>query len=626
MKLFLQGDLDGLQPGIEELEKEYAFCISKQGLLIKIEQWKKERIEVSLTHQGGFIGFKEKIHFFRALGLLLEHAREKSTFHLCEHPQFILNGAMLDCSRNAVLKPDQIHRLMRKMAIMGLNLVMLYMEDTYELAAQPYFGYKRGRYTQEELLHIDEYADQFGIEVIPAIQTLAHLSNFLRWSSSQRFKDTDDILLAGSKDTSELINQMLLSATQPFRSKRVHIGMDEAHFLGRGEFLNQHGFSSAYSIMSSHLNQVYQMAKSLELRPMMWSDMYFRMASSTGSYYDDQAVIPQAVLNDIPKDMQYVYWDYYHEDEDFYQEFLQKHQQFGSDPIFAGGLWTWNGNSVHYQKAFRTTHPALMACKKAGVKEVIATLWGDDGAETDPFTSLLGLQLYAEHGYSLEVTDDKLSKRFRFCSGAEMSSFLQLGELDLPPGSGDSQLEPANPAKYLLWQDPLTGLFDHHLDDVSLNHYYKDLHQSLQISGAQAGEWKSLFQVPAALCEVLSIKSELGCRIRKFYREKDRTSLHSLMKDEFPLLLEKINHLKWAHYSQWMERNKPFGWEILDIRYGGLRSRVETAIHRLTQYLEGTLTALPELEEKSLDYGEPGAISPYLRCNQYKDIISANPI
>ena len=40
----------------------------------------------------------------------------------------------------------------------------------------------------------------------------------------------------------------------------------------------------------------------------------------------------------------------------------------------------------------------------------------------------------------------------------------------------------------------------------------------------------------------------------------------------------------------------PFGWSRLDLRYGGLIARLETAGYRLGEYLEGRLSELPELE------------------------------
>ena len=44
---------------------------------------------------------------------------------------------MLDCSRNAVPRVEAVKMVLRKMALMGLNTLMLYTEDTYEVPEQP---------------------------------------------------------------------------------------------------------------------------------------------------------------------------------------------------------------------------------------------------------------------------------------------------------------------------------------------------------------------------------------------------------------------------------------------------------------------------------------------------------
>ena len=66
-------------------------------------------------------------------------------------------GVMLDCSRNAVLKPEKVKEFARIIRKMGYDTLMLYTEDTYEIESQPYFGYLRGKYTKEELKDIDKY-------------------------------------------------------------------------------------------------------------------------------------------------------------------------------------------------------------------------------------------------------------------------------------------------------------------------------------------------------------------------------------------------------------------------------------------------------------------------------------
>ena len=93
--------------------------------------------------------------------------------------------------------------MIRILAKLGLNRLLLYTEDTYEVPELPYFGVYRGRYSREEIREIDEYAQIFGIELIPCIQTLAHLHNALKWSEAQKIMDTPDILQVRKEETYE---------------------------------------------------------------------------------------------------------------------------------------------------------------------------------------------------------------------------------------------------------------------------------------------------------------------------------------------------------------------------------------------------------------------------------------
>ena len=47
-------------------------------------------------------------------------------------------GIMLDCSRNAVMKPEEVKKFAKLIADMGYNMLQLYTEDTYEIEDEPY--------------------------------------------------------------------------------------------------------------------------------------------------------------------------------------------------------------------------------------------------------------------------------------------------------------------------------------------------------------------------------------------------------------------------------------------------------------------------------------------------------
>ena len=121
----------------------------------------------------------------RGLFLLSCAVLEKKTaLHVRERRRFAHCGAMLDMSRNRVMTVEGVKKWIDRQAALGLNLLMLYTEDTYEIPEYPYFGYLRGRYSQAELREIDAYAEERGIELIPCVQTLGHFKQFLQWPSS----------------------------------------------------------------------------------------------------------------------------------------------------------------------------------------------------------------------------------------------------------------------------------------------------------------------------------------------------------------------------------------------------------------------------------------------------------
>ena len=120
-------------------------------------------------------------------------------------------GVMLDMSRNAVMKPEQVKAFAATIKKLGYNMIQLYTEDTYEIPEEPYFGYLRGRYTKEEMKDMVAYCSSIGIEMIPCIQTLAHLNQAFHWKPYQAINDIDNILMVGEERTYEFIENMFRS-------------------------------------------------------------------------------------------------------------------------------------------------------------------------------------------------------------------------------------------------------------------------------------------------------------------------------------------------------------------------------------------------------------------------------
>ena len=139
-------------------------------------------------------------------------------------------------SRNGVMTVSACKRYMDYSAALGLNTIVLYTEDTYTVPEYPYMGYLRGRYTPEELRELDAYAAELGIELVPCIQTLAHLGQFLQWKPNESLKDQPTCLLADEPDTYAFIEAEIRAIRACVSGSRLHIGMDEAHGVGLGAY------------------------------------------------------------------------------------------------------------------------------------------------------------------------------------------------------------------------------------------------------------------------------------------------------------------------------------------------------------------------------------------------------
>lgn len=61
---------------------------------------------------------------------------------------------------------------------------------------------------------------------------------------------------------------------------------------------------------------------------------------------------------------------------------------------------------------------------------------------------------------------------------------------------------------------------------------------------------------------------------------------------------------KYLDYSrkQWFKECKPHGFDVIELRLGGMIQRTTDAAQRLTEWISGKINRIPELEEKVLSY------------------------
>ena len=516
-----------------------------------------------------------------------------------EYCPFRMFGIMLDCSRNAVMTLPNLKRYMRRLAILGYNMLMLYTEDTYRIEGEPFFGLMRGAYSPEEIKEIDDYAASLGIEVIPCIQTLAHLEQMFRWNCYKDINDLNGILLVDESKTYELIEKMIVTWKNCVRSRRIHLGMDEAHGIGDGKFKKLHGEESRFNIINRHLGKVMEICRRHGLEPMMWSDMYFRCGSKTDDYYDKECVIPEEVVRQIPKDVELVYWDYYNTDKEFYKEWIARHRALGGEPVMGSGVWTWRLFWYDHTLTRKTVIPCIQACREAKVKDVFFTMWGDDGAYCDYDSAMAGLAFASDLAHTGAANDAVLEAKFRhLLHGASYKDTLAIAKSSYfyLPG--------------IIWDDPIMQMFTGAFyfdsekrgiyDDIKFDFAtaVKSMQESLDslprnpksTEGGSIPYGRKLLEFAIAKCNF--VKAYLDA-----YRRKDNRKAVAGVIPMAEGLLRVFRQFSAEHHKVWFSHNKPFGYETVQVRLGGEEARIKELVRRLKEFAEGRAQTMPETDD-----------------------------
>ncbi len=571
--------------------------------------------EATLTYGGG------KARAFRGFARLIGWKRAgKTEASREEHPLFLTNGAMADVSRCNVLKLDTVKYMMRKMALMGMNQYMLYTEDVYEVKDYPYFGHLRGGYTKDEIKELDAYALVLGIELVPCIQLLGHLSAHMKWDAAAPYKDTASAMLVDADATYVLIGKLLDTVKESFSTHKIHIGMDETHDLGVGKALDKYGYIPREELYFKHLARIAPMLRERGFDALMWSDMFFRLAGKhipDFGDFDPRVTLPDDI-GEKACGIRPVFWDYYHAQEAHYTKVLGEHKKFGTPEMFAGGVWLWSGFAPIFSHSLQNTLPALRACKKAGTREILATVW-NNGSESALVQSLAGLAWYADFDYVGEYDEASVKECFGDATRLSYDDMMLLEELEHPTEDAFCA------SRALLYNDPLLGLADSHLGDgAGLAQHYAALAERIAPIAEKQGFLAPSFATLAALAEVLKSKADFGLRLVAAYKANDKAALAALA-EECDALAEKVRALHAAHRKSFHFYNKPFGFEIHDARYGGLASRLETAKMRIASYLAGETAKIEELECPRLPLrGKEGEIGRSFTWLHYKSFSTPN--
>ena len=485
--------------------------------------------------------------------------------------------------------------------MLGFNNLQLYLEDIFELPGYPHFGYRRGRYSHEELKEIDDYAFEKGIEIIPVIEVLGHHEQYLRYAEADAFKECESVLKCGECKTYDFIETMVKTMRECFRTSKIFTACDEAGNVGVPEILKNKKYISTYDIAVKHMTVVSKICEKYGFSNGEYCGDFFYHHLGKG-YYDFEFAPDEKEVEKIP-DVQINYWDYYHTEYSDYETLLKGHMALGKNVSFSGGMWMWCGQLPNIEFTFETMEPALKCCLDYGVKRVTANTFGDDGNETNIAFVLPALLIFSENcfrgeKYTTACVHEMCSEIF----GIDMSALKILSNYHYPWCRNlqkHAYFWPVYMGKRLFYTDVLYNLSDTYEFSEILPKHQEAL-EFLKDYGSGT-YYKEYFDYAGLIFEITTEKIGILSNIRSAYQENDSEWLKNVFETVLPSLISKYCKLMLMHEKQWMESYKVFGWEEINSRYAATIAKLEYAQRRIKGYLSGEYDSLPELEYEFID-------------------------
>ena len=525
----------------------------------------------------------------------------KKEFEICEKPAFEVRGLQLELSRNGVMRVSTVKKILEYMACCGLNSVVLYMEDVYQLKNYPYFGYMRGAYSEQELKEIDDYAYELGIEVVPAIQVLGHMEQYLRHVESAPVRGTDSILLCGDENTYTFIEEMISTMRRCFRGSKIHIGCDESESVALGNYIKKNGYRKSADIINEHVTRVEKIASKYGFKPIMYSDMYFKMYSKTGSQFDYDVEFPENISELVPN-VDIAYWDYGQLTEEKYVKMMTAISRMGKKVMYFGGIWGWGDILPRYKYTFKGLIPGVKAAITSSIEDVYATTWGDDGNECNKMYEMFAMTVVSEICFKGRCCPmEEIYSMSEFLFGVKEGFFEPISEISMPyEESVDFGLNDTYYGKGLFYTDILYNL-------TGAEEFYREaklryIASSKELKGTITfDEYKSYEDFAVMVYHILALKAEIITNLRRAYKEGDKDFLKKTACELLPSLKCMYSELLPLWQKMWLEFYKPFGWEVINGRLGFVMARVDYAIETLNKYLDGKLKSIEELDAKFID-------------------------
>ncbi len=327
----------------------YELVVSPEGVAIS-----------AAGERGLFYGLMTAEQLFTAAEV--RHERALPCLRILDWPRIGMRGFHEDYGRDQLPTIEDHKRTIRTLAQFKMNTHLWFIEpDHFVYKFDPEIGKDFDRFTFDEIREVVAYAKKYYIEVIPVVESLAHMENTLSNPKYAALAETpgSGTLCPASEDSFALIKNIIDEIASAFDGKYFHCGLDESAAVGNGK--------SADAVKAKGIEKVY-------------ADYYTRLNDLVKAHGKTMMMYADIVLNHpktmdlLPKDIIMMYWEYGD---------AMRHPGFdtlaksGFRTVSLSAVWDWVNLYPVYGFAFKNIERLAAQTAELGSLGTFTANWGD---------------------------------------------------------------------------------------------------------------------------------------------------------------------------------------------------------------------------------------------------------
>jgi hypothetical protein len=353
-------------------------------------------------------------------------------------PDFPKRGIMLDVSRGKVPTRETLLGLVDLCVRLKLNVLMLYVEHTFQFRRHPQIGAGDSPLEAELLRELDGYAAARHVELVPNLQSLGHMDHILALPEYQHLAETDArwTLACAEPGSYELLRDLYDEFLPNFRSRLFCVDCDEPWDLGRGKSKEMAEALGPGGLLLDHVRRIGELAREHRRQLMVWADFVHQHPERIGEF---------------GRDVIFLDW-WYEAEHDF-----EKVRRFAEHDLafwVCPGTSSWNCLFPRMDNALTNISRWADAGRRHGGDGLLVTDWGDFGHYNLQGNSWLPFAWAAQQAWSGDedaARFDRAFSRLVFgdASGVAARCYRELGAVH----DAGFQVFNASPLQFLFFDD-----------------------------------------------------------------------------------------------------------------------------------------------------------------------------